>query len=81
MLPNRHNDINFQTTYTPLRPQVFAPFLTSYPNQAFVSRLIHSLTNGFDIDNIGPHNQLTAPNLPSAYQYPKIVDDALENET
>jgi hypothetical protein len=52
----------------PLRPQVFARFLASHPNEAFVSRLIHSLTNGFDIGYVGPHTQLTAPNFPSAYQ-------------
>lgn len=78
--PGRHNDINSQTTCTPLRPQVFARFLASHPNEAFVSRLIHSLTNGFDIGYVGPHTQLTAPNLPSAYQYPSVVDEALQKE-
>ena len=78
--PSRHNDISTKTTHTPLRPQTFAQFLAFHPNQAFVSRLIHSLTNGFDIGYIGPHTQLTAPNLPSAYQYPTVVDEALQKE-
>ena len=76
--PSRHTDISTHTTYTPLQPRIFARFLALHPNQAFVSRLIHSLTHGFDIGYIGQHTQLTAPNLPFAYQYPKVVDEALQ---
>ena len=78
--PIRHNDIRTQTTHTPLQPQILARCLTLHPNQAFVSRLIDSLTNGFDLGYIGPCTQLTAPNLPYAYQYPTIVDEALQKE-
>jgi hypothetical protein len=65
-----------------VRSQVFAQFLASHPSKAFVSTLIHScsLTNGFDIGYVGPHTQLTAPNLPSAYQYPSVVNKALQKE-
>ena len=78
--PSRHNDISTQTTHTPLRLQTFVRFFAFHPNQAFVSRLIHSLMNSFDIGYIGPHTRLTAPNLPSAYQYPTVVDKALQKE-
>ena len=59
---------------------MFARFLVTHPDQAFVSRLIHSLINGFDIGYTGPHSQLTAPNLPSAHQHPTFVDEALQKE-
>ena len=29
---------------------------------------------------VGPHTQLTAPNLPSAYQYSAVVDEAFQKE-
>ena len=78
--PSRHSDIDNQIINTPLQPQVFVRFLTLHPDQAFVSRLIHSLTNGFDIGYRGPHTPLTAPNLFSAYQHPTVVDEALQKE-
>ena len=79
--PSRHHDISTEFTYTPLQLQVFAQFLASHPNQAFVSRLIYSLTNGFDIGYIGPHHQLTVPNLPSAYpNTPQLLTRHLQKE-
>ena len=80
--PSRHSDVITHTIriHTPLRPQVFARFLNSHPNQAFVSNLIYSLTYGFNIGYTGPRLTLTAPNLPSAYQQPHIVDEALNKE-
>ena len=69
-----------ESIHTPLRPQIFARFLSSHPDQAFVSRLIRSLTNGFNIGYTGPHTCTFAPNLPSAYQHPNIIDNALSKE-
>ena len=78
--PSGYNDINMHTIHTPLRPQIFARFLSSHPDQSYVYNLIQSLTYGFNIGYTGPHLPLTAPNLPSAYQYPNTVDEALNKE-
>ena len=59
---------------------MFARFLTSHPDQAFVSRLIHSLTHGFNIGYTGPHTELIAPNLSSAHQHPNVINKALSKE-
>ena len=72
--------ITSHAPHTPLRPQVFARFLSSHPDEAFVSELIHSLTHGFSIGYTGPRTPLTAPNLRSASEHPHIVDKALQKE-
>ncbi len=66
--------------HTPLRPQVFARFLLHHPDYTFVSRLIQSLTHGFNIGYFGPHTPVTAKNLPSALEHADIVDEALRKE-
>ncbi len=79
----RHADalsIAHHAPHTPLRPQVFARFLTSHPDSSFVSKLVNSLTHGFNIGYEGPHTHLTAPNLASASQHAKVVNDALSKE-
>ena len=79
----RHADalsIAHHAPHTPLRPQVFARFLTSHPDSSFVSELVNSLTHGFNIGYEGPRTQLTAPNLASARQHAKVVNDALSKE-
>ena len=68
------------SVHTPLRPQVFARFLSSNPDQAFIPNLIYSLTYGLDIGYTGPHLPVIIPNLASAYQHPNIVDEALIKE-
>ena len=78
--PSRHNDILTVSIRTPLRSQVFVRFLSSHPDQAFVLRLIHSLTNSFDIGYTGPHTRIFAHKLPSAYKHPTVVDNALSKE-
>ena len=72
--------ITSHAPHTPLRPQVFAQFLSSHPDEAFVSEPIHSLTHGFSIGYTGPRTPLTAPNLRSASEHPHIVDKALQKE-
>ena len=72
--------ISSHAPHTPLRPQVFARFLTSHPDSHFVSKLVHSLTDGFNIGYHGPRTPLTAPNLISALQHPAVVDEALKKE-
>lgn len=62
---------------TPLRPQIFARFLS---NKAFVSELTQSLTYGFSIGYTGPRTPLTTPNLRSALEHPQVVDEALHKE-
>ncbi len=66
--------------HTPLRLQVFARFLLHHPDYTFVSRLIQSLTHGFNIGYFGPHTPATAKNLPSALEHADIVDEALRKE-
>ena len=72
--------ISQHTPHTPLRPQVFAGFLTHHPDKAFVSELIRSLTYGFNIGYTGPHTTLIANNLRSASEHPLVVDEALQKE-
>ena len=72
--------ITSHAPHTPLRPQIFARFLTCHPDSDFVSQLIQSLTHGFNIGYQGPHTCLTAPNLMSAHQHPQIIDEALKKE-
>ena len=72
--------ITSHAPHTPLRPQIFARFLTCHPDSDFVSQLIQSLTHGFNIGYQGPHTCLTAPNLISAHQHPQIIDKALKKE-
>ncbi len=64
--------------HIPLRPQVFARFLLHHPDNTFISRLIQSLTHGFNIGHFGPHIPATAKNLPSALEHADIVDEALQ---
>ena len=72
--------IHLHTIYTPLRLQVFARFLNKHPDQAFTSKLLHSLEYGFDIGYRGPHTPLIAKNLHSAIEHPKVIDEALQKE-
>ena len=66
--------------HTPLRPQVFARFLSSHLDPIFVSELIHSLTDGFNIGYQGPHTCIKSPNLTSSSEHPEVVDEALSKE-
>ena len=72
--------ISSHAPHTPLRPQVFARFLSSHPDSIFVSKLVQSLTDGFNIGYHGPHTPLIAPNLASALQHSQVVNEALKNE-
>jgi hypothetical protein len=45
-----------------------------------VSELLHSLKYGFNIGYSGPHTTLTARNLPSAFEHPHVIDEALQKE-
>ena len=67
---------NMYTTTT----AVIARLLTHFPDQTFVSKLIQSLTLGFDIRYTGRHAPLMAPNLCSVSLHPDIIDDALAKE-
>ena len=72
--------ISLHAPHTPLRPQVFAWFLSSHPGPTFVFKLVQSLTDGFNIGYHGPHTHLIAPNLSSALQHPQVINEALNNE-
>ena len=54
--------------------------MASHPDKAFTSKLIHSLTHGFDIGYEGPCDTLIARNLRSAFEHPEVVDEALKSE-
>ena len=78
---HRHADfihISSHAPHTSLRPQVFVRLLTFHPDSKLVSKLIHSLTDSFDIGYHGPRTHLTAPKLVSARQHPEVVDDPQE---
>ena len=72
--------INQHTICTPLQPLNFAQLLSNYPDQAFVSKLIKSLSTGFDIGYKGPEGSLIAPDLHSASLHPEVIDEALSKE-
>ncbi len=55
-------------------------FLLHHPDNTIVSRLIQSLTHGFNIGYFGPHTPTIAKNLPSALEHADIVDEALRKE-
>ena len=72
--------INQHAVHIPLRPQVFAGFLADHPDKTFVSKLIKSLTSGFDIGYFGPHTPMVATNLRSASDHTEVIDEALQKE-
>ena len=54
--------------------------LTDYPCPQSVDTLLTHLTTGFDIGYQGPHLDLRAPNLASAFQHPSAIDNYLHSE-
>ena len=72
--------IAYHAPHTPLRPRILARFLNSHSDANFMSELINSLTNGFNIGYQGPHTHLTAPILTSACIHPTVIDEALMKE-
>ena len=72
--------ITSHSLHTPLRPQVIARFLSTHQDPIFVSELIHSLPDGFNIGYQGPHTCITLPNLTSSSEHPEVVDEALSKE-
>ena len=63
-----------------LRPLIFARLLQHHPNHQFTATLLTHLTHGFDIGYQGPHRDLRAHNLPSAYEHPEAIDEYLQHE-
>ena len=63
-----------------LRPLTFTRYLQNHPNQQQVHTLLTHLTSGFDIGYHGPHSEVRAPNLPSAYAHPDVIDTYLGEE-
>lgn len=67
---------------TPLNPVVWAQWLQSHPDQAYVSYLINGITQGFRIGfQYNSHKCIPAKsNHPSANDHPDIISKALEVE-
>ena len=57
-----------------LRPLLFARYLQAHPNKQYVHTLLTHIQSGFDIGYQGPHRDIRAPNLPSAYTRPGVID-------
>ena len=68
------------TSPSSLRPLTFARYLQQHPNQQQVHTLLTHLTSGFDIGYHGPHSEVRAPNLPSAYVHPDVNDTYIRAE-
>ena len=54
--------------------------LAAHPDQNFVHELIHNIQHGCSIGYNGPQFAHCSKNLPSAYQQPLILDNALAQE-
>lgn len=66
--------------YTPLRPLAFERELSLHPDKGFVHQLVLNLSHGCNIGYDGPQFPLTAPNLPSAFLSPSVIDEAIAKE-
>ena len=69
-----------RTQPSPPRPLTFARYLHHHPNRQYVHTLLTHLTSGFDIGYQGPHRTVRAPNLPSAYEHPDVIDAYIHTE-
>ena len=65
---------------TPLHAFTLMDELATHPNQNFVHELIHNIQHGCSIGYNGPQFSHYSKNLPSAYQQPLILDNALLQE-
>ena len=65
---------------TPLHAFTLMDELATHPNQNFVHELIHNIQHGCSIGYNGPQFSHCSKNLPSAYQQPLILDNALLQE-
>ena len=63
-----------------LRPLIFARLLQHHPNHQFTAALLTHLTHGFDKCYQGPHRDLRAYNLHSAYEHSEAIDEYLQHE-
>ena len=65
---------------TPLHALTLINELAAHPDQNFVHELIHNIQHGCSIGYNGPQFVHCSKNLPSAYQQPLILDNALAQE-
>ena len=65
---------------TPLHASTLKDELAAHPDQNFVHKLIHNIQHGCSIGYNGPQFVHCSKNLPSAYQQPLILDNALAQE-
>ena len=65
---------------TPLHASTLINELAAHPGQNFVHELIHNIQHGCSIGYNGPQFAHCSKNLPSAYQQPLILDNALAQE-
>ena len=64
----------------PLHASTLINELAAQPDQNFVHELIHNIQHGCSIGYNGPQFVHCSKNLPSAYQQPLILDNALTQE-
>ena len=65
---------------TPLHASTLINKLAAHPDQNFVHELIHNIQHGCSVGCNGPQFVHCTKNLPSAYQQPLILDNALTQE-
>ena len=67
--------------HTPLRTEVWASALSTYPDWALVDHITNGLTNGFRIGfKRGPPLSSATANMPSAVLHPQVISDYLSKE-
>ena len=72
--------LNKPKPWTPIRSFILERELCYHPDKAFVKKSIDDLCHGCTIGYNGPQLSNSASNLISAYQQPKVIDDALKKE-
>ena len=78
-----NDTVNFNYGFefqSPLNASTLKDELAAHPDQNFVHELIHNIQYGCSIVYNGPQFVHCSKNLPSAYQQPLIVDNALAQE-
>ena len=66
--------------HTPIDAARLESELRTHPDQAWCSRLLHTLQHGASIGYHGPRTPRTSKNLQSATLHPDIIDNELESE-
>lgn len=79
-LPQRHSQIESESSYTPLQYAQFAKELKHHPDKSWTSDLLQSIQHGVTLGYEGPRGPMEARNLLSAHTHPTVIDDELQKE-